>query len=65
MQAQQQLRISHFSRLWAIVLFALAAALVLGGAVGYSLRPPSAGASQSTVSAQQAPANPGLGHAVH
>jgi hypothetical protein len=53
MQAQQQLRINRFPQLWAIVLFALVAAMVLGGALGYTLRPSTAGPAQSHASVQQ------------
>ncbi|HEV1997276.1 MAG TPA: hypothetical protein VGR61_03980 [Candidatus Dormibacteraeota bacterium] len=35
---QARLQVNRFPRLFAIVLFALTAAMVLGGALGYTLR---------------------------
>lgn len=61
MQAQS-LQITRFPRLFAVVLFAIAAAMVLGGALGYTLRTAASGSgpSQSHASVQQQAAPGGL-----
>ena len=55
MMQAQPLQINRFPRLFAIVLFALAAAMVLGGALGYTLKSSvgSSGPAQSSSSIQQ------------
>ena len=50
---QARLQINRFPRLLAIVLFALTAAMVLGGALGYTLRSSVAGSGTSHAIVQQ------------
>jgi len=61
MQAQS-LQITRFPRLFAVVLFAIAAAMVLGGALGYTLKTATSGSGSSVshASAQQQAAPAGL-----
>lgn len=51
---QARLQINRFPRLFAVVLFALTAAMVLGGALGYTLRSSVAGSGTSHSFVQQA-----------
>ena len=50
---QARLQINRFPRLFAVVLFALTAAMVLGGALGYTLRSSVAGSGTSHAIVQQ------------
>lgn len=50
---QARLQINRFPRLFAVVLFALTAAMVLGGALGYTLRASSASPGPSHMIVQQ------------
>jgi hypothetical protein len=50
---QARLQVNRFPRLFAIVLFALTAAVVLGGALGYTIRASVAGPGPSHAIVQQ------------
>jgi len=50
---QARLTINRFPRLFAVVLFALTAAVMLGGALGYTLRSSVAGSGTSHAFVQQ------------